>query len=340
MKKHINIPVFIPHLGCPNSCVFCNQRTISGVSSFDPNSVVDIIEASLATIGGDTEAELAFFGGSFTGIDRDLMIYLLEISKKYLDSGKITSVRCSTRPDYINRDILEVLKRYGVKTIELGLQSASDSVLSACERGHTFEHEQIAVQLIRSYGFRLGGQMMIGLPGATLDDEIETAKFIANSGCDEARIYPTVVFRDTALCDMTLKNAYTPLAIEDAINRSASAFEILVDANVKILRIGLCDSENLHNENTYYAGPNHPAMGELVENEYYRRLTCRKLADYDVRGKILRVSVPIGHTSKFIGHKKRNKNRILQESGAAKLIVEENNELSGYTMLLKIEERK
>lgn len=340
MKKHVNIPVFIPHLGCPNSCVFCNQRTISGVLSFDPDSVVDIIEAGLETVGCDTEAELAFFGGSFTGIDRDLMIYLLEISKKYLDSGKITSIRCSTRPDYINRDILEVLKRYGVKTIELGLQSASDNVLAASERGHTFEDEAVAVRLIKEFGFRLGGQMMIGLPGATLEDEIKTAKFIASSGCDEARIYPTVVFKDTALCDMTAKNTYKPLEIEEAVERSVSAFEILVDANVKILRIGLCDSENLHNENTYFAGPNHPAMGELVENEYYRRLTARKLASYDVSGKILKVSVPLGHTSKFIGHKKRNKNLILQESGAARLIVRESDALSGYTVLLEIEERK
>ena len=132
--KHVNIPIFIPHLGCPNQCVFCNQRSISGVLRFDPKSVKDIIEASLATISADTEVEIAFFGGSFTGIDRSLMIELLEMANSYILDGRVSHIRCSTRPDYIDEEILDILQQYGVKVIELGLQSSSDKVLSLSKR--------------------------------------------------------------------------------------------------------------------------------------------------------------------------------------------------------------
>jgi hypothetical protein len=152
-KKHVNIPIFIPHLGCPNQCVFCNQKTISGVHCFDINSVKDTIDQALLTVSEDTECEIAFFGGSFTGIDKELMESLLIIANAYLEQGRVSSVRCSTRPDYINREVLKTLKRYGVGAIELGLQSASDSVLSKSKRGHTSKDEADACKLITEYGF-------------------------------------------------------------------------------------------------------------------------------------------------------------------------------------------
>ena len=167
MKKHANIPIFIPHLGCPNQCVFCNQRSISGVHSFDSASVIPTIELALATLGRDTEAEIAFFGGSFTGIDRSLMTELLDIAYSYVTSGRVKSIRCSTRPDYIDEDVLEILKRHAVRVIELGLQSTSDDVLCLTKRGHTRSDCERACRMIKEQGFQLVGQMMIGLPGAT-----------------------------------------------------------------------------------------------------------------------------------------------------------------------------
>ncbi len=146
--RHINIPIFIPHLGCPNTCVFCNQRSISGVKEFDPESVRGVIEEHLKTVLPDDEVEIAFFGGSFTGIDRELMISLLEIAHSYIQDGRVSAIRCSTRPDYINEEILDILKKYGVKTIELGLQSSSDKVLEITKRGHYFEAEQKSCKLI------------------------------------------------------------------------------------------------------------------------------------------------------------------------------------------------
>ena len=145
MKKHVNIPIFIPHLGCPNQCVFCNQRTISGVQEFKADSVVDIIEDALSTIGENTEVEIAFFGGSFTGIDRKLMIELLSIAKSYIDSGAVRSIRCSTRPDYIDEEVLGILKTYGVSNIELGLQSRSQMVLDACGCMFDFAGRELSV---------------------------------------------------------------------------------------------------------------------------------------------------------------------------------------------------
>lgn len=339
-NKHINIPIFIPHLGCPNNCVFCNQRYISGVSEFDPESVIPIIEASLATAPLNSEIEIAFFGGSFTGIDRDLMVKLLSISKSYLDIGKINSVRCSTRPDYIDDEIISILLKYGMTTVELGLQSSLDHVLLASGRGHTREDEVKACRLIKASGMRLGGQMMIGLPGSSVSDEIETAEFIVSMGCDEARIYPTVVFKNTELCNMAINGAYTALALDDACRRSAAALDVLYKGNVRILRIGLCESENLRSDETYFAGPNHPALGDLVENEYYYSLIKDKLNYYNVKNKLLYVFVAPGAVSKAVGQNRINKHRILREYGCSDVKFRESSDVSGYDVLLKTEERK
>lgn len=341
MKKHINIPVFIPHLGCPNQCVFCNQRTISGVKEFCPESVIPVIEEALSTIDSDSEVEIAFFGGSFTGIDTELMESLLIIANGYLKQGRVSSIRCSTRPDYINDNVLKILKGYGVRTIELGLQSFEDEVLIACKRGHTSYDEIAACEKIKSHGFRLGAQMMIGLPNSTPEDEIRTAEFAVLAGADEARIYPTVVFKDTELCDFTADGRYKPLSLKEAILRSARVFEILIKAGINVLRIGLCDSENLHSEDTYYAGPNHAAIGELVEGEYYYRLIKQKLDAVKLSKKtVIRIFAPKGQTSKIIGQSKRNKIRLLREYGISSLKVVESEEVEKYNILLKAEERK
>ena len=152
-KRHVNIPIFIPHLGCPNACVFCNQRTISGHGDFKIETVRDEIEAALSTLSPDTEREIAFFGGSFTGIDRTLMIELLDLAEEYVSRGLVSEIRLSTRPDYINDEILAILSRYGVRTVELGIQSTSDEVLLASKRGHTADVSWRAAAAIKAAGF-------------------------------------------------------------------------------------------------------------------------------------------------------------------------------------------
>jgi len=275
-KRHINIPIFIPHLGCPNQCVFCNQKKISGHSCFDRTAVRGEIEAAVATTDADSEAEIAFFGGSFTGIDRDDMVYLLSLAKEYIDGGKVTAIRLSTRPDYIDDEILTILQKYGVTDIELGLQSLNDDVLAASKRGHTAEQARNACRLIHTYGFSLVGQMMIGLPHSTVKDECETAAEIA-SLCDAARIYPTVVFYDTELCDMTENGDYTPLSMTEAVWRSTAVLEIFVEKHIPVIRLGLCAADNLFLPHTIAGGAYHSAFGELCAGEYYRRLIVREL---------------------------------------------------------------
>ncbi len=331
MKKHSNIPIFIPHLGCPNNCVFCNQHTISGVNSFDADSVIPIIESALSTIDPGTETEIAFFGGSFTGIDRDLMLKLLKIAYGYIERGKIAAIRCSTRPDYITVDILSILKKYGVKTIELGLQSISDKVLFASKRGHSFDSEKTACEMIVNAGFSLVGQMMIGLPSSTLQDELDTADFIISVGASAARIYPTVVFKGTELCQMTKNGNYRSISLEDAVKRSAAVMKKFIDADVDVIRIGLCSSENLSGKDTYFSGPNHPAIGELVQNEIYYNTIESKLAELDKNiGDNVNIYIPKGTFSKVIGHKKNNQKRIEKTFSIFNINYIENENLAPY----------
>ncbi len=322
--RHINIPVFIPHLGCPNQCVFCNQRSISGVKRFDPDSVREIIDEALSTVGDEDFAEIAFFGGSFTGIDRDLMLYLLEIADSYVRSGRVRSVRCSTRPDYIDDGIIDILVKHNVKVVELGLQTASDEILSITKRNHTFEDEVRACRLITEGGLTLIGQMMIGLPGSTLADEIRTAEFIISAGASGARVYPTVVFRETELCSWAENKSYTPLDIDDAVARSAEVVKLFRASGVDVIRVGLCASDNLISEDTYFAGPNHPALGELVENRiYFDRISERVRALPYNSESVIYIEVPRGELSKAVGQKKRNKFLLIDSFGVRDAVFSE-----------------
>lgn len=340
MKKHINIPVFIPHLGCPNQCVFCNQKTISGVSEFDPDTLDGIITEALSTVSDETEAEIAFFGGSFTGIDRKLMIRLLKIADKYVKMGRVSSIRCSTRPDYIDEEILGILKEHSVKVIELGLQSTDENVLKISKRNHTVNDAQKACKLIVDNGFTLVGQMMIGLPGSTEKTELETAEFIIKSGAVAARIYPTVVFRDTELCSMTVKNIYKPLTVEDAVKRSASVLMKFIENGIEVIRIGLCASENLGAEDTYVAGPNHPALGELVENQIYYNVIKKELLALSLKSnECVTVAVAPGALSKAIGQNKKNKIQLIEEFSLKKLSFVEDDNICVYSVKAERNER-
>ncbi len=336
--RHVNIPVFIPHLGCPNDCVFCNQRTISGRCNYDKSGVRGEIECALATLSGDCEVQIAFFGGSFTGIDRGEMVYLLSVAKEFIDSGKVSSIRLSTRPDYIDREILDILKTYSVKTVELGIQSISDDVLKASHRGHTAEDSVRAMNLIKEYGFELVGQMMIGLPDSSVEDEIKTAEAICACMADGARIYPTVVFYDTKLCEMAKAGKYSPLKLDDAIFRTKAAKSVFVRENVECIRVGLQSAENLSDKCKVYAGDYHDAIGELVDSEIYydkikEEIEKNLLAD-KINGSDIVIYAPCGEVSKVIGHKKENKQRLQNEYYVKNIKVIEKVELLRYNIMV------
>ncbi len=334
-KKHANIPIFIPHLGCPNDCVFCNQRTISGHGDFKIENVRGEIEAALATIPEQTETEIAFFGGSFTGIDRVLMVSLLELAQEYVSAGKVECIRLSTRPDYISEEILSILSRFSVKTIELGLQSLDDKVLAASKRGHDAECARRACAMIKSAGFELIGQMMIGLPLSNAENEIMTAKKICEMGADGARVYPTVVFDCTELADMSRRGVYEPLSLEDAVERTKNVLDVFDRHSVPCIRVGLCASENLSDASKAIAGANHSAIGELAMSRLYLERICRELDARGIRGGKVSVWVSRGSISKAVGQKKANKVKICEKYDLEWLKVLEKNEVLGYNIIIE-----
>ena len=339
-KKHINIPVFIPHLGCPNNCVFCNQRSISGKKEFVAESVIPEIEEALSTVRTEQEAEIAFFGGSFTGIDRALMISLLEIGQKYIDSGRVSGMRLSTRPDYISPEIIDILSGYGVKTVELGIQSMDEKVLLASKRGHTKEQTERACKLIKEAGFTLIGQMMVGLPGADVESEKRTAQMICDMGADGARVYPTVVFYETELCEMAKTGVYKPLCETDAIERTKEVLKVFDSQGVPCIRVGLCASENLSSEDAVYGGANHSAIGEMAIGElFYERMDeiISKLSSNDIEKKNRRLvfNVSKGSTSKAVGQKRKNIVRLCEKYSLLGIKIVEKSSIIGYNIIIE-----
>lgn len=335
-KRHINIPIFIPHIGCPNDCVFCNQRRISGVSSFAKEDCGPLIERYLATSDPFSECEIAFFGGSFTGIDRGDMLYLLQTAYKYVESGRVESIRLSTRPDYIDVERLDILKKYGVRVIELGLQSCDPEVLRAAKRGHTFADEKNACALIKEYGFTLIGQMMIALPSSTLEKELATARFISEN-CDGARVYPTVVFRDTELYGMYEKGVYTPPTLDDAVMRTGEVLDLFDKRGANVIRVGLQSGENLLDESSCVTSTYHPAIGEMASSYVFYKRIAEKLPDpARLSGKTLVVSVPKGKISQAIGQKRMNCLKLKEKFSLKSVKAVENDGLFGYNVKIDI----
>ncbi len=312
MKKHANIPIFIPHVGCPNDCVFCNQRTISGHMTFDRHAVREELDAAFSTVRGDIPIQIAYFGGSFTGIDRDDMRYLLALAGEYIDAGKCASIRISTRPDYIDREILAILRAYRVQTIELGVQSMDDRVLAWSQRGHTAADTERAFSLILSDGFELIGQMMTGLPGATDETEVMTAETICRLGAHGARIYPTVVFPHTKLYEMVQNGTYEPFTTEQAVERSAAVLEVFLKHQLPVIRVGLQSSELLTDDKKILGGY-HPAIGEMVYARCHRNALEKALSGKQTEGKDLILHVNPTDVSAFIGQKGENRTYLTQK---------------------------
>lgn len=310
--SHKNIPVFIPHLGCPNDCVFCNQRKITKRLTFDENGVKDTIDEAVSTLKPGDDAEIAFFGGSFTGIDRGLMIRLLTLGHSYIERGAVTSLRCSTRPDYINGEILELLKKYGVKTVELGIQSTDDEVLRTCRRGHTARQSFEAMKMIKDAGFAFIGQMMTGLPGASASSEIQTAEDICKYA-DGARIYPIVVFKDTELACMAEAGAYEPYTLDELVLRTADVKEVFIKHEIPTIRVGLQANEGLTGGDEIACGGYDEAIGERCDSLIYYRRISRLLSENAATS--VTVAVPYGHVSRAAGHKKENKTRLFAQFG-------------------------
>lgn len=314
--KHYNIPIFVPHKGCPNDCVFCNQKKITAHESpMTPEEADRTIEEYLKTLPDNSYKEVAFFGGSFTGIPIEEQEALLNVAKKYYDSGVISGIRLSTRPDYINEEILELLKSKDVTTIELGVQSMDDEVLRLSNRGHKSEAVIEAAELIKKYGFSLGLQMMTGLPGDTFQKSVNTAEKFIEIKPEFVRIYPTLVIKDTRLAEMYYSGEYRPQTTEEAVELCRYLKKMFLQNEIRVIRVSLQPTEEISPEASVVAGPFHPAFGELVDSAIYYDLISEVLADYSNCRVILGVNSR--EISKAVGNGKININKIKKEKNIA-----------------------
>ena len=332
--KHINIALFVPHAGCPHTCSFCNQKTISGVGKRLTKE--DIEKAAEIAVKGEYDranSEIAFFGGSFTAIDRDYMEYLLQSAYPYIEKGYFKGIRCSTRPDAIDEEILNILKKYGVTAIELGAQSMSDRVLAMNERGHRAEDVAKASGLIKEKGFELGLQMMTGLYGDDDETAVSTAEKIIELKPETVRIYPTVVLENTTLARLLREGKYKPQTTEEAISLCGKLLLMFREANIKVIRLGLHSGGNV--EEGFIAGAYHPAFREMCESRLYFDYVSDIIKKENIKGKIT-IYVKPSEISKMTGQKKCNILKLRELGAEAK--VKGSEAVEKYKAQIKCEE--
>ena len=325
MRK-INIPIFVSHQGCPNDCIFCNQKKITGVYKKEKEEEIkEKISSFLETCDVNSEIEISFFGGSFTGIDIEEQNMYLKVANSFFLDKRIKGIRVSTRPDYISYEILDNLSKKGVTTIELGVQSMNDTVLSMNKRGLTSNQTIEAVKKIREYDFDLGLQMMIGMYGSTPEDDILTCEEIIKLKPDFVRIYPTVVIKETALYDLYSCKAYTPYSLEEAVRISAELLLKFQKADIDVIRIGLMAGEDI-NENKVY-GPYHSSFRELVESYIYYNRLRDEIVNLNARNIVIKCNSKL--VSKIIGNKRTNIKKLTEEFNLKSLKVME-SDISEY----------
>ena len=301
--KHINVALFVPDEGCPHQCSFCNQKTISGKTK--KLTLDDIDEAvKIASENGDGKGEIAFFGGSFTAIEKEYMLSLLKRAKMYIDKGLFEGIRISTRPDCIDSEILSILKEYGVSSIELGCQSMDDEVLLKNGRGHTAEDVRKAAELIKEYGFEFGVQMMTGLYGDSDEGAVKTAEKLIALSPDTARIYPTVVLEGTKLSELYKNGSYTPQTVEEAAELSAKLLLMFEEKNIKVIRLGLHSGGNV--EEGFVAGAYHPAFREICESKIYLKKILSLIEKEKIPEGDITLEVNSKCVSALVGQKRCN----------------------------------
>ncbi|MBQ7838578.1 MAG: radical SAM protein [Clostridia bacterium] len=307
--KHVNIALFVVHKGCPHMCSFCNQRSISGSQKdITPDDVHSAAQTAIATLSEREAAggEIAFFGGSFTMVERDYMISLLRAAYEYIEKGIFKGIRISTRPDGISDEICTILKKYGVTAVELGAQSLDERVLALNERGHTSKQVEDACRMLKNYGFEVGLQMMTGLYGSEDTDSLETAEKVVALAPDTVRIYPTVVIKGTKLHDLMLKGEFIPKGINETADLCAKLIPMFENAGIKVIRVGLHSGGGV--EEGFAGGAYHPALREICEGRIYYNNALSELQKQP-KGKYI-LCVNPKEISKMTGQKKENLTKL------------------------------
>lgn len=319
------IPIFIPHQGCPHDCLFCNQRKISGEEDVTTASVdvVQIIDEWLSRSSSRKTVQVAFFGGSFTCLSKDKQNHYLQQVQPYIQSGKVQTIRLSTRPDCIDKEVCETLVQNNVGVVEIGVQSFNDKVLQSSLRGHNVNQCVSAFRQLKQAGVAVGIQLMVGLPGETSASFIKGVKQLIDLRPNFVRLYPVLVVDDSGLANLFRKKQYQPLSLGKAVIFTARAYELLTAEGIDVVRMGLQPSESL--EKSILAGPYHPAFGELVRSRLWLkklRAQCGRLEQSE------KLVVHISHrdVSALVGMKRENIKRLetLGYSGRIQIVAEKN----------------
>lgn len=331
-KKHRTIPVFVPEMACPFRCIYCNQQVITGQTALPSDEeIVETVEQYLKTMPEEAEVEVGFFGGTFTGIAKAEQERMLRLVRPYLERGDVKSVRLSTRPDYIDEEIVALLKAGGVGTVELGVQSMDDEVLRKVHRGYDSTRVREAVACIQRAGMEAGMQMMIGLPGDTKEKSLATAREIVRIGATNTRIYPTLVVKETALARMWERGEYEALSVEEAVDWCKDLLRLFEENGVTALRVGLHPTEGFISGTDYLAGPFHVAFKELVETEIMRDEILK--ATEGMRGGRVRIAVGRRMVNAAAGHGGKNKKELEHRFTAVNIVADDG--LEGYEVIVE-----
>lgn len=338
-KGRAIIPIFIPHKGCPHDCSFCNQKKIAGaggdVTPEDARSIIDEQLQNLEHV--NKTKEIAFFGGSFTGLPRDEQVQFLKIANEKKVLGLIDDIRISTRPDYIDEDILELITSYGVSIIELGVQSTDDMVLKFNMRGHTKDDVVHAVSLIKAKKVQLGLQMMVGLYGDTEDKLLKTCADLISLKPDFVRIYPTIIIKDTMLEKLFLDGTYEPISLNEAVNLCKQLLLEFEQKNIPVIRLGLQTTDEITIGKSIVGGPYHPAFREIVESEIYKDIIEKQITkDMILKNNVLKISCNPKDCSKVSGYNQSNKLYLKQKYGFNKVRIFSNSQIQPKHIIVEI----
>ena len=309
------IPIFVPNMGCPHRCVFCDQVSITGHEGgkLSRRQVRERISEFLGFKGDHRgRVEVAFYGGNFLGLQKSYRQSLLDEAQGFVEGGRVESIRFSTRPDTITRETLKTLAPYAVRVVEVGAQSMDNTVLSLSRRGHTAEDTKMSVRLLKNHGLRVGLQIMPGLPGDTPESILETGRRAAELEPDFARIYPTVVVKNTVLEKWYDSGQFKPLSLADAIDLTKRLYLLFKARGISVIRMGLQAVGSLLEPGAVVGGPFHPAFGHLVHSEIFLDLAVQELEMQETLSKRIALKVHPHDVPKLRGLRNHNIKQLIQ----------------------------
>ena len=332
------IPIFVIYKGCPNRCVYCNERITAGDH---PDRITEdlfrkIVDKHLKSFNKPEYIQIAFYGGNFTGMDRNYQTELLEFAESYIQKGLVNSVRISTRPDYVDEDRAELLKKYHVKTVEIGAQSMVDEVLNLSNRGHSSNDVRNAVDLLKKEGFETGIHLMVGLPGDTEEGFRYTVEETIKLHPHMVRIHPTIVFRGTVLAKSYQKGEYEPTSMADAIRLCKYALGKFEMANIPVIRIGLQMTREMETEGSIIAGPHHPAFRSLVEGSIFLDMASELLKSANPHREDATFSLNPKDVSDFRGMKNQNMAALKERFDVTGISIREDSKQERGTLALVV----